>query len=324
MIQKQSAKGTAATVGAAGYKNKIVAGSAHPERNIERLNETDSSRDQGNAFISSFGAGGDPTVYVRDSTLGLLLTGVLGGDAVSGVGPYVHTITPANALPYFTIWRYFEAQTNDVYERFEDCVITSLTIHGEAGQPLTAQFSFMGRKAVRLASDPTSTITDDLQAPYLMAEGSASPGGASNFTINGTAAVATISSFDYTVDNNAAVQQTNDFYPYDIAPAKRLVTVGFDMIFETYTEYAVFHYGAGPGTTPTATIGEANTQFVFTKTAVTNIISLAVPKFTYEEFPLENNTDGTPITVAARGSANRNGVSAITTAIITNQIVAAY
>jgi hypothetical protein len=55
--------------------------------------------------------------------------------------PWTHTATPANALPYLTIWR---SVGGVVFEKYTDCKINSMTIDGQAGAPLQVTLEYRG------------------------------------------------------------------------------------------------------------------------------------------------------------------------------------
>lgn len=155
---KQTGKGAAADPATATplYKIPFAGGSIGPVRETDNLSETDSSRDRGVAYITTSGVEGSPEVYVRDDTIGFFIAHAfgVGSDSVVGATNYVHTLTPKNDLPYLTFWR----DIGDVlYERFEDCQISTLTVSAEAGSPLSATVGIQGRKSTRLVSANTVT-----------------------------------------------------------------------------------------------------------------------------------------------------------------------
>jgi len=129
-------------------------GSIGPSRQVDNLSETDSNRDQGVAFLQSYGVEGSPEVYVRDANMHHILEAALGSIADAGAGPYTHTITPASTLPYYSMYR--ELGTV-LYEQFGDCKVSQLTISADAGQPLKAAMTVQGRDAQRLLAAPANT-----------------------------------------------------------------------------------------------------------------------------------------------------------------------
>jgi hypothetical protein len=133
----------------------FTGGSISPSREVGNLSETDANRDQGIAFLQSFGVEGSPEVYVRDANIHHILEAALGTLGTAATAPnYRHTITPANALSYYSM---YSELGGTLFEQFTDCKVSELTISADAGQPLTAALTVMGRKAERLTASPTNT-----------------------------------------------------------------------------------------------------------------------------------------------------------------------
>lgn len=308
---KQTAK--AAIPSAPAYRVPFSGGNVAPVRETDILAETDASRDRGTTYVTTSGVEGDPEVYVRDASIGALLHAVLGLDTPSGLGPnYTHTITPANVLPYYTFWR---SISSTLYERFEDCKASSLTVSADAGAPLTAAVGIQGRKAVRLdaAADAAAITAYDgvavqNAAVYSYNEAAVTLGGG---------ATALIGSFELTIENNASRQQTDDVVPYDVVEGQREVSLGFDLIFETLAEYNKFHYGSAAGTQVSNSIFTTSAAFTFTK-GTNNEVAFSLPSIAYEEFPVDPDPGGDPIVVPVRAAAQRT--SPIITATVKNQV----
>lgn len=308
MAAKQASKGTAATVAAlTTHKNPFSGGSISPVRETDNLEETDSNRDRGVSYVTTSGVEGEPEIYVRDASVGFWLFSALGADAVTGTTNYTHTITPANTLPYITVWRNI---SDTLYEQYLDCFASSITISADAGAPLTATVGIQGRQATRLATSPDPTNLAPLanSAVYSFNEAAVTLGGG---------ATSLISSFEIGIENNVSRQQTDDVVPYDIVAGVREVSLGFDMIFETLDEYNKFHYGGASGTAISSSIFTTSATFTFSKGA-NNEISFTLPSIAYEEFPVEPDAGGDPITVSVRAVAQR-GASPVVTAVVKNQ-----
>jgi hypothetical protein len=310
MAAKQTGKGVAATPAAATtYKNPFTGGSIGPVRTVDNLSETDSARDQGISYVSSSGVEGSPEFYARDASLGFWLFAALGADAPTGTMPnFSHVITPANTLPYITTWR----DIGDVlWEQYRDCKVSNLTISADAGAPLTATANIQGLQASRLTTDPSVSPAIPLanSAVYNYNE--------CTVTLSG-GATALVSSFELGIENNVTRQQTDDVVPYDVVEGVREVSLGFNLIFETLPEYNSFHYGGAAGTTVSPDIYTTSAVFNFSKGA-NNSISFNLPSIAYQEFPVEPNAGGDPITVAVRAVAQRGG-SPVVTATVANQV----
>lgn len=306
-LAKQTAKGTPNTT----YTDALPfsGGSIAPSRTVDQLSETDSQRDQGVSFVQSTGVEGDPEVYVRDASIHRLLNGVLGATATTGAGPnYTHTTTPANTIPYFTLFREIG---DTLYEQFDDCKISELTISADAGQPLTAAMSVMGRQATRLAAEPASVTS------LTLAAGASYNFNEATVTLAGSA-TALVSSFELSISNNVTTQQTDDSIPYDVIEGLREVTLGFTLIFETLAEYNRFHYGGTAGTAQSNILGSTSADFLFSKGA-NNSIQFTLPNIAYQEFPVNPDPGGDPVTVDVTAVAQRGG-SPVVTSVVKNQI----
>lgn len=308
-VAKQTAKGAAAT--APTYRNPFAGGNIAPVRETDRLAETDSSRDQGAAYVTTSGVEGSPEVYVRDDSIVAYLAACLGNIATSGVAPnFIHTVTPGNLLAYHTFWRNVGGASG-ITEQFLDCFVSGLTISAEAGNPLTAAVNIQGLAASRLTVDPTPLPALAAGVVYNFNDAAVSLGGASTRLI---------SSFDLSIENNVSRQQTDDVVPYDLSAGQREITLGFDMIFEDLDEYNKFHYGGAAGTQISPNIYTTSATFVFSK-GTNNEITFALPSIAYEEYPIEPDPGGDPIVVPVRAVAQKDtGVTDLLTATIKNQV----
>lgn len=314
MAQKQTAKGTLATVALPGvaagaWKSALAGGGVGPNRTIGQLAETDASRDQGTSFVSAEQNGGSPEFYVRDSTIGFWLYSVLGADAITGAGPnYVHTLTPSNTLPYISVWR---DVADTLWEAYQDCKVSSLVIAASAGQPLTATATLSGRISSRLTADPSVTATIPLSNGYAYNYNDAT------VTLSG-GATALVQGMTLTIDNNVTSQQTDDVNIYDVIEGERTVELDFDLIFETLDEYNKFHYGGISGTAVAPAIYTTSADFQFDN-GLNNQVKFTLPSIAYTEFPVDVNPNGDPI-VASIKAIGQRGASPIVTAVVKNQV----
>jgi hypothetical protein len=304
-IAKQTAKGTPAA--APIYKMPFTGGNIGPDRTIGRLQETDSSRDQGTAYVQRQSVSGSPEVYVRDTSLGMLLLGVLGADAVTGATNFTHTFTAAAQLPYMTLWK----NSGDlVYDRYQDVFIGNMTVRADAGNPLVASFGATGLVSTFANVDPAPATPLTKGAVYTYNDAAVTLGGG---------ATSSISSFELTIENNVNVQQTDDVTGYDVIAGTREVTLGFDMLFETDAEYRKFHTGTASGTAVSPNIYTTSMDFTFAK-GVNNSVDFSFPVVAYEEFPLEPQASGDPFVVAVRTSIEPVVGASVMTAILKNQV----
>jgi len=306
-VSLQAAKATpAATVQ---YKVPFAGGNIEPVREIDRLEETDASRDAGSSYVQTSGVEGDPEVYVRDTTIPLFLFAALGAKAVGGTTPnFSHTLTPSATLPYLTIWRNIG---NLLYERFNACKVNSLSISAEAGEPLSATVEVEGIGTVRLAADPAGAVALSSETVY----------NHNNVTVTlGGVASKLLSSFELTIENNIERQQTDSVEPYDVSVGQREVSLGFDMIFEDLNEYNKFHYGGAAGTTISSSVFTTSADFTFNLGA-NNEVKFTLPSIAYEEFPVEPDPGGDPVVASVRAMGQRSA-SPMVTAVVKNQVAA--
>lgn len=309
LAQAQTAKGALPTLSTTkAYKMPFSGGSIGPTRTTDHLSETDSSRDQGVAYVQQTGVEGSPEFYVRDASIGFWLWLVLGADAVTGTTDFTHTLTPANALPYVTLWRDIG---DTLYEQFLDCKIGSLSISAEAGSPLTATAGVQGLQPSRL------TVAPDQATPVTIQSGQVYNFNNATVTLGGSA-TALVRSMELSIENNLTVQQTDDSVPYDVVEGIREVSLGFDLIFETLAEYNKFHYGGAAGTAVSPTIFTTSADFTF-NVGVNNSVGFTLPSIAYEEFPVEPDAGGDPVVASVRAVAQRSG-SPVLTATVKNQV----
>lgn len=310
LAQKQTAKGTAATIATtSAYKMPFVGGNIGPARETDNLSETDSSRDRGVTYVTNSGVTGSPEFYVRDASIGFWLWAALGADAATGSMPnFTHAITPANTLPYITAWRNIG---DTLYEQYRDCKVGSLSISAEAGAPLTCTAEIMGLQTTRLTTAPDQATPIPVQSGFVY--------NYNNGTVTlGGGATALISSFELTINNNLESQQTDDVQWYDLFEGTREVDLSFDLIFETLDEYNKFHYGTAAGTTVTPNVFTTSASFVFDNGA-NNSVGFTLPSIAYTEFPVEPSAGGDAIVSSVAAAAQRGG-SPVVTATVKNQV----
>lgn len=309
MAKKQSGKGVVADPNITGaYKNPFAGGNINPVRETDRLSETDASRDIGVSYVQSSGVEGSPEFYVRDASIGFWLWAALGADAVTGTTNFTHVITPANTLPYLSVWRNI---ADTLYEQYRDCKVGSLAISAEAGQPLSATVGIQGLQATRLTAAPDATTPVTIESSTVHNFNKAA------VTLAG-GATALVRSFELTIENNVSRQQTDDVVPYDVVEGAREVSLGFDLIFESLTEYNKFHYGGAAGTTISPDVFVTDAAFTFTL-GVNNEVAFNLPRIAYEEFPVEPDAGGDPIVASVRAVAQRGGTPVLT-ATVKNQV----
>jgi hypothetical protein len=211
-----------------------------------------------------------------------------------------------------SIWRNV---SDTLFESFADCKVSTVTFAAQAGQPMTLTTGISGRTAARLATDPSGPPPT---APNIPLESSTTYNYNNCVVTLSGGVTALVSQFDLTIENNVSLQQTDNVVPYDVVEGQRVVTLNFDIIFETLAEYNAFHYGSTSGTVISPNIYTTSADFLFSNGA-NNSIEFNLPSIAYEDFPVDVNPNGDPITVSVRAVGQRSS-SPIVTATVKNQI----
>lgn len=308
-LGEQSAKGTPNTDPE--IFTPFSGGSIAPQRQTDQLSETDADRDEGVTFVQQTGVEGSPELYVRAENFHHLAKYALGAVVTTGAGPYEHVITPATEIPYLTAYRNIG---DTLWEQFDDCLISELSISADAGNPLTATAAIMGLETTRLGADPTGGWTETLASDQVLNFNDAA------VTLSGSS-TSLISSFECTISNNVSTQQTDDSVPYDVVAGQFQVTAGFDLIFEDLDEYNSFHYGGTSGTTIDSGIYTTDANFTFT--VGTDDIQFDFANLAIEEFPVDPDPSGDAIVVPVRARAQRDASDPLVTVTVNNDDSAA-
>lgn len=237
---KQSAKGTPAT--AATFRIPLVGGTVRPQRTVEILEETGTSRVRTQSNVMRAAVEGNPEYAVRPDALGLLLYAVLGAKAVAGAGdPYTHTFTNAAEQPWLTFWRQLE---NLKYEKFVDCKVTQLVLTSDNSvNGLRAAMTVMGLSANHLDSATYATevdVDEEAGAPFMHYDGQGALGV--------EAPISAIERVALTINNQSTMQQGDSHLGYDVAEGILDLSVEVRALWENVSEYNRFHYGSA---TPT-------------------------------------------------------------------------
>lgn len=310
-----SGKGTPAT---APTHKFFYAGSPSlaPTKNTARFAMTDSGRDQGDSYVTSLGVGGDVPLYAHPQGMGILMAGVLGATADGGTTPnYTHTITPANGLFYFTCWRMVGGV---LVEKFQDCVISSLSLTGSAGSPLTTTISLLGTQSTFLTSDTADTMLVE-DTPYLYMDA----GGAIEFN----SVAQTVHSITYTINNNASAYFADQYFASDVDPGNRDIAFSFATRFSgptAFPDYRSFFYGSDTGTTLSAAIGTTPVSLTWTKDANTSM-KIDMPNVAFNAIPIAPDPGGAPIETTVACSVEKDpGGDPITTVTIADAKATAF
>lgn len=247
-IAKQTGMGVAAT--AAAFKTRVTGGDVAPLSNVQKLAETGRNRLSRVLFKASAGVDGNPALAVREKLAGLFLWGALGTKSVTGIAdPWTHTITPANVLPYFTIWRMFGDM---VWEKFIDCKFAQLEMVSEAEQALSMTATIVGTKAIALDQ---ATYNTEVAVPYVDTDPFVHHHGSGLLVVEGSA-VSRMERAALTIANGAQRLFGDSIFADDVSEGGLTITVATRERVVAPALYNRLHYGSATPATGTAPTGE--------------------------------------------------------------------
>lgn len=284
-VGKQSAKDTPQTTPT--YKLKFTGGNVEARRDTIQLAETDSSRQQGATVVTGTRVEGSSEHYVRPSSFGLLGYLALGAISTTGVGPYVHTITPsASALPYATLYKAIGSTI--LVDRYSDCWISSLVLRGSAGGALTCSVNWMGLKALHGETDPVLAV--ETATPLVYPDVTVTLGGSTT---------AIVESFEVTFDNQSQlIPGDTGIYHADHALGELQARGTMTLLFENDQEYRRHLTGTVGGTAPTTTVA-SQALTIAANAGASAIVEAIFAGVAWTEFPVNPDPGGAPIKVAA-------------------------
>jgi hypothetical protein len=310
-IAKQTAKGSPAAVPTKKFK-LAAAPSLHPVKERARYAATDIGRDPGPAYTARLGVAGDFQVYAEPQAMALLWYLVLGANADAGAGPdYTHTATPANDLPYCTIWR---SVGGNVFEKFTDCKLGRLAIAGGAGSPFTVT---LGVEGIQSGIETAETALAALElAGYLFPE--------IQGLLQFDAAVQRVHRVEFEINNNIGAYQADDYIPFEIDVGKRELGLTVALRFAgraAFPDYQDFFYGAAAPQAALTPVVDTH-SFEFTMRRAANIESkIVLPQVTYAGVPVQADPGGDPIEIELACNVEKAAASAIATVTTKDQNV---
>lgn len=247
------------------------------------------------------------TARAHPKSLGLYLFAALGGKSVTGAGPYTHVFTPADSLPYLSLF----GKLDSVLTQVQDYKVDTLGISWSENEPLEVSVEGMGT----VLSFPVSfsPSVDDTQATYF------SPVGGT-FTLDtdsGTPVTARVQGGEVSIANGLeGITLSGAITPDDIFNAQREVTCSFDIVPENLNDWRTIVTGsaAGAGITGTPPIGSFSVQFV----NGTDTFTLAASRVAFTcDFP-DADPSGGPVTLTLAGVVLKPAGSAQVTATLVN------
>ena len=302
----QATKGTPAA--APQYSIDVTSADLSPTVETETRAETGLGRDVGDTYIRLLTAGGNVTTNLRAMTAGALFYGVLGAKAVVGASaPYTHTLTVANDQPWMTWWRMVG---DAIYERFDDCKITSLNTEWAAGGDVSAALGVTGLNFAKLTGSIPVGATHD-SGPVLRVPGVV-------YTVD-SVVDNTLTQGNVNIEAGQTAIQTVNVYPDYLEPGQRTIEVSWEQVFANATRYNDFLYS---GSTPRQTVREMPVKFEFLDpaTPAQKALTLEIPRVGMSPSSVNPDPGGDPLRLPVAGQAYRPVSGSIATAIVKNAV----
>lgn len=253
-MAKQTVKGTAASNPT--FKHGVSGGSVFSvEVDQSAADVTSGTRVSPQVDRNAVMASQEFETRAFPKSLGLYLFGALGGIATTGAGPYTHTITPADTLPYLTGFGQFNGETFKV----QDYRVGDLGLSWTGNEPVGVSVNGMGTV---LAGGATFTATvDDTRSSYFRGAGG-------TFLVDAgsaTAVAAKITGGEVTIANGLEpVMVSGTITPDEIYPGRVEIGVSLTIVPDDLTDFKKVVTGTGAGTAAAAatTYGSFSLQFV--------------------------------------------------------------
>jgi tail tube protein len=173
-------------------------------------------------------------------SIGLLLFGALGTDTPSGGGPYLHTITPAQDLPYLTLFTVYGG--GGERERLGDCKVDQLVIGWDEVNPLKVDTTLRGLVPGFGVGNWVPATNDETTQTWF-----GPSGGTFQLDVQGAAlAAAQVNAASITIANNLKpVKLSKSIIPDDVFPGQQAVFGTIRIVPNDFTDWRKAVGGTG-------------------------------------------------------------------------------
>lgn len=309
-IGRQTAKGTPQTTPK--FKLRVTGGVVVPQVQILDLPETDSSIQRSRAIKVGEQIGGALEGFVRADEFGFLAYLHMGAVAVTGAGPYTHTITAATQLPYATIYNAFDSTA--LVSRMADCRITELSCSGGAGQALSYSAAVLGLVGIEGETDPvlaTSTFEPLVYPNVTVTYNSVATDIVEAFSISSTRAA-------------SVIQGDTGMTASDSVTGRWGVTGTLRVLFETDAIWRDFLTDSTTGTTHSQTINTVPLNILASRSATADEVSFDTNAAEIRNVTLVPDASGSPLFYDIEWSAKPDATIANTFEVIAKNTTASY
>ncbi len=311
-LAKQSAKGTAATVPAFafGIRDGGVFSAELPQEREEITQSASLIAPAANRGLVVPGAEFSTRAYA--GSIGLLLYAALGGIATTGTGPYTHTITPATALPWLSVFGQLDGNLIKAF----DCLVDELEISWDGVEPLEVSASMIGRSVEWPGSFGTVTNDEELAAYFRPV------GGTFKVDVDSaTPVTASIKAGSLKIANNVeAIDLSHLATPGEVWNGAQDIDVGLTLVPDVLDDWRTILTGTAAGTSVSAVPIYGSFEVQFNLDANT-FLKLAASRVAFAvEFP-EADSGGGSVELPLEGLVVRPASGAPFTATVKNTIV---
>lgn len=301
------------------FEIPMGSGFAGPERSIQELPWTNESQDSVGDYVERVGGTVSATLPVLPVSSAGILELILGSRVTTGAGPYTHTITPSDTLPFST-WHY--AQPGDNYWQVAGVKLGSWELSWTAGAPLEASVSGMGKTVTRAASKwSTATLVEGVD-PFFTFIGATVKFEAA--TTPATTTIHTVGQGSISVNRNLDPIQTDAITHSYFAEQKRDIEVSLDdVVFEDNALINTIFTGTSSGTTLSGSTVYGSLDMTFLgsdqASSATRSLNISLPRvlWTIDQVP-GADPGGATLRYTVTGKASKPSSGASITAVVKN------
>lgn len=288
-VGKQASKGTPAATPAFGH-GVSGGGVIKVDVSQDRAGVTSGKRAAAAVDRTAVVGGFDYTTRCFPKTLGMWLYAALGGKSVTGAGPYVHTLTPADVLPLLTVFGNLDGTLAAV----QDAMVDELELSWDENNPPDLKVAGIGG-AINFA--PTFTLgTDETLGDYLL-----TAGGTFKLDVDSaTPVTAPIKAGSIKIANGlTAVTLSGSLTPDQPFPGRQDYETSLTLVPANLNDWRTVVTGAANGTEPSDAPVYGSLEVTFTNG--TDSLKLEASRVPFMiEFP-EASPDGGPVEIEATG-----------------------
>lgn len=235
------------------------------------------------------GAGWTTRVFPESAPL--LVFGALGAITTAGVGPFTHTIVPATALPYLTVFGELAGEI----ARIDDAKVDELTISWAGLSPPEVEAKLLGT-AINFGSTFGTVGANEARAQYLTPAG----GTYKLDVASATPVTARITDGSVKIGNGLVPELlSDDVLPDDVFEGTKVLDVSLKLMPADFTDWRKAVTGAAAGTSVSKVPVYGSFEFEFV--SGTDKLKFAATRVAFAvEFP-DADPSGGPVEVTAEG-----------------------